>query len=330
MSMSIGGSRQKSKTNESGTSEVQPYKPTEPYIAEIIAGAKSEFDKGNKEYLGGYDYNNLYSDPTGAMLDMENYGGDLYKNFSPDAMKDLTSTYNSFLAGNPTGAGGSYLADFMKTGNTGTSLDDFNAGRGGNAYDMMSPDGGKSYLDDFLSSTTDKISNRIGAEFAGNGRYGGGGSYSDSVGRAVTEETMPYMLDLANAERDRQFTGNTDYLTNQYNAGSELAGLGLDAGMNMNNAEINAMVNSSRFNTDLYNLANDSLTNSYGYAGMDNMRADRMNEIDMSKMMYDQDAYNMRLMDFSDMIDKYAFGLPTKISTGTSSGKSSGFGFGIG
>ena len=138
------------------------------------------------------------------------------------------------------------------------------------------------------------------------------------------------MMELANAERDRQFTGNQDFINNQYNAGSELANLGIDAGTNMNNAEANLLMNSGNFNTDLYNLANDSLASSYGSAGADNMRKDRMNEIDMSKMIFDQDAYNMRLMDFSDMIDKYAFGFPTKISTGTSSGKSSGFGFGIG
>ena len=48
MSMSIGGSKQKSKVNESGTSEVQPYKPTEPYIAEILAGAKSELIRATK------------------------------------------------------------------------------------------------------------------------------------------------------------------------------------------------------------------------------------------------------------------------------------------
>ena len=115
MSMSIGGSRQKTKTNESGTSEVKPYAPTEPYIAEILAGAKREFDKGNKSYLGGYDYNNLYTDPTADMLNMERFGADMYKNYSPDAMKDLTSTYNSYLAGNPTGSGGSYLKNFMDT-----------------------------------------------------------------------------------------------------------------------------------------------------------------------------------------------------------------------
>mgnify|MGYP003317356965 CR=1 FL=1 len=136
--------------------------------------------------------------------------------------------------------------------------------------------------------------------------------------------------ELAENERARQFTGNQDYIQNMYNAGSELANLGIDAGTNMNNAEVNAMINAGQFNTDLYNLANDSLASSYGYAGADNMRKDRMNEIDMCKMIFDQDAYNMRLMDFSDMIDKYAFGFPTKISTGTSSGKSSGFGFGIG
>jgi len=328
--MSLGGSASKSKESSSGTSEVKPYAETVPYISEILAGAKSEFDKGNKEYLGGYDYNNLYSDPTKAMLDMENMGGSMYKNYSPDAMKDLTSTYNSYLAGNPTGSGGAYLSNFMNTGKTGTSLDDFNAGNGLNAYEMMSPDGGKSYLDDFLSSTTDKISNSIGSEFAGMGRYGGGGAYANAVGSGVSDAVLPYMVELAENERGRQFTGNQDYVTNMYNAGSEVAGLGIDAGTNMNNTEANLLMNSGKFNTDLYNLASDSIADSYGYAGMDNNRKDVINEMDMSKALYDQDAYNQRLMDFADLIGDYAFGFPTKLTSGQSKGSSKSFGFGIG
>lgn len=328
--MSLGGSRSRSSESSSGSSEVKPYAPTEPYIAEILEGAKSEFDKGNKSYLGGYDYNNLYTDPTRDMLTMEDMGGDLYKNYSPDAMKDLSSTYSSYLAGSPTGAGGSYLTDFMRTGNTGTSLDDFNAGRGANAYTMMSADGGKSYLDDFLSSTTDQITNRIGSEFAGMGRYGGSGAYANAVGSGVSDAVLPYMVELAENERARQFTGNQDYIQNMYNAGSELAGLGVDAGTNMNNTEANLLMNSGAFNRDLYDLASDSLADSYGYAGMDNARRDAMNEMDMSKAIYDQDAYNQRLMDFADLIGDYAFGFPTKLTSGTSKGKSSSFGFGIG
>ena len=328
--MSLGGTRNRSSESSSGSSEVKPYAPTEPYIDEILKGAKSEFDKGNKSYLGGYDYNNLYTDPTKDMLTMEDMGGDLYKNYSPDAMKDLSSTYNSYLAGSPTGAGGSYLSNFMRTGNTGTSLDDFNAGRGANAYTMMSADGGKSYLDDFLSSTTDQITNRIGSEFAGMGRYGGSGAYANAVGSGVSDAVLPYMVELAENERARQFTGNQDYIQNMYNAGSELAGLGIDAGTNMNNTEANLLMNSGAFNRDLYDLASDSLADSYGYAGMDNARRDAINEMDMSKAIFDQDAYNQRLMDFADLIGDYAFGFPTKLTSGTSKGKSSSFGFGIG
>ena len=55
-----------------------------------------------------------------------------------------------------------------------------------------------------------------------------------------------------------------------------------------------------------------------------------MNEMDMSKALYDQDADAMRLMDFADLINSYAFGFPTKLTSGTSKGKSSSFGFGIG
>lgn len=328
--MSLGGSRKKSSESSSGRSEVQPYAPTEPYIKEILEGAKAEYDKGNKEYLGGYDYNNLYADPTKEMLDMEKYGSEMYKNFQPDAFKDVTSAYNSYLSGDPTTAGGGYLSNFLKTGRTGTSLDDFNAGKGLNAYDMMSADGGKSYLDDFLSSTTDQITNRIGSEFAGMGRYGGSGAYANAVGSGVSDAVLPYMVELAENERARQFTGNQDYIQNMYNAGADISALLGDAGANLNNTEANLLANYGDFQTGLYDLADTSLADSYGYAGMDNFRKDRKAEMDMSKMMYDQDAYGMRLMDFADLINSYAFGFPTKLTTGTSKGKSSGFGFGIG
>ncbi len=328
--MSFGGSKQKSSGSSSGTSEVQPYAPTEPYIAEILAGAKGEFDRGNKEYLGGYDYNNLYSDPTANMLNLEEMGANLYKGFQPDQFKDLQSTYNSYLNGDPTTRGGGYLSNFLNTRATGTSLDDFNAGSGPNAYDMMSPDGGQSYLDSFLANTTDKISNQIGSEFAGMGRYGGGGSYADAVGRGVTQETMPYMLELANAERDRQFTGNQDYISNMYNAGSDISTLLGDAGTNLNNAEMNLLLNSANVNQGLYDMASGSINDAYGWAGQEGARKDRISEMDMSKQMYDQDAYSERLMNFADLINSYAFGFPTKITTGESSGKSTGFGFGIG
>ena len=328
--MSLGGSRNKSSESSSGRSEVQPYAPTEPYIEEILKGAKAEYDKGNKEYLGGYDYNNLYSAPTKEMLDMERYGSEMYKNFQPDAFKDVTSTYNSYLNGDPTTAGGGYLANFLKTGKTGTSLDDFNAGKGLNAYDMMSADGGKSYLDDFLSSTTDKISNQIGSEFAGMGRYGGSGAYANAVGSGVSDAVLPYMVELAENERARQFTGNQDYIKNMYNAGADVSALLGDAGANLNNTEANLLANYGDFQSGLYDLAGDSLADSYGYAGMGNVRRDRINEMDMSKAMYDQDADAMRLMDFADLINSYAFGFPTKLTSGTSKGKSSSFGFGIG
>jgi hypothetical protein len=72
------------------------------------------------------------------------------------------------------------------------------------------------------------------------------------------------------------------------------------------------------------------LADSYGYAGMGNQRKDGMNEMDMSKAIYDQDAYSQRLMDFADLIGDYAFGFPTKLTSGSSKGSSKSFGFGIG
>jgi len=329
--MSLGGSRSKTKESSAGESTVNPYAPTEPYIDEILRGAKAEYDKGNKDYLGGFDYSKLYQDPTNEMLEMERTGANAYKQYNnPDAFKDITSTYNSYLNGDPTTAGGSYLSKLTKDGITGTSLDAFNNGTGANAYDMMSPDGGKTYLDEYLKNTTDQISNSVGADFALNGRYGGGASYANNVGAGVTAEAMPLMMEMANAERDRQFTGNTDFVTNQYNAGNEINQSKLYAGSNLNNIEARLLEGRPAFDKSLYDLANNSMEDSYGYAGMDNMRKDRTAEMDMSKAMYDQDAYQRRLMDFEDIIGKYAFGLPNKITTGNSSGKSTSFGFGIG
>ena len=327
--MSLGGNKGSSSQSSTGKSEVKPYAQAEPFIQEIMAKAKAEFDKGNKEYLGGYDYNKLYSDPTSSMTAIENIGSDMYKGFQPDQFKDLQSTYNSYLSGDPTTAGGGYLDNFLTSRQTGTSLDDFNAGRGANAYDMMSKPS-SSYLDELLGSTTNRITNRIGSEFAGMGRYGNSGAFSDAVGSGVSAEILPYMMDMAENERAREFTGNQDYIQNMYNAGADVSELLSNAGTNLNNAEMNLLLGADDFNQGLYDLASSSLDDAYVWAGQPNARQDRLNEMAMSQAIYDQDANYQSIMDFADIIDKYAFGFPTKLTDGSSKGKSTSFGFGIG
>ena len=263
------------------------------------------------------------------MTAIENIGSDMYKGFQPDQFKDLQSTYSSYLNGDPTTAGGGYLNNFLNTRTTGTSLDDFNAGQGANAYGMMSTPS-STYLDELLGSTTNKITNRIGSEFAGMGRYGNSGAFSDAVGSGVSAEILPYMMDMAENERAREFTANQDFIQNQYNAGSDIANLLSTAGTNLNNAEMNMLLGADDFNQGLYDLASGSLDDAYVWAGQPNARQDRLNEMAMSKAIYDQDANYQSIMDFADIIDKYAFGFPTKLTDGSSSGKSKSFGFGIG
>ena len=329
MSMSIGGSRNRQKTSSSGSSEVQPYAKTEPYIDAILQDAYSQYQRP-KQFLGGYDYaNNLFTDPTQSMLDIERAGGDLYKGFQPDQFKDLQSTYSSYLNGDPTTSGGGYLDSFLTSRQTGTSLDDFNAGRGANAYGMMSTPS-TSYLDELLGSTTNKITNRIGSEFAGMGRYGNSGAFSDAVGSGVSAEILPYMMEMAGNERAREFTANQDFIQNQYNAGSDISNLLNTAGVNLNNAETQLLMNADNFNQGLYDLASGSMTDSYDWSQMDNIRKDMLNEYMMAESIYNQDMPTQQLWDFNDLVGGWAFGLPRKITSGTSSGKGTSFGFGIG
>ncbi len=327
---SLGFGRSKNKQSSSGSSEVNPYAPTVPYIDKILSEANREFEAGNKQFMGGFDYaNNLFTDPTVQMDSIRGLGEDLYKGFQPDQFKDLQSTYSSYLNGDPTTSGGGYLDNFLTSRQTGTSLDDFNAGRGANAYGMMSTPS-TSYLDELLGSTTNKITNRIGSEFAGMGRYGNSGAFSDAVGSGVSAEILPYMMEMAENERAREFTGNQDYIQNMYNAGANISDQLTTAGANLNNAEAQLLMNADNFNQGLYNLASGSLDSSYGYAGIPNQQQDVINEYDALKMSYDQDANLSRIMDFADLINAYAFGFPTKLTSGTTSGKGTQFGFSLG
>ena len=57
--MSIGGSRSKSKTSESGSSEYTPYAPASPHLDKIMADMGAFYDNpDNMKFMGGYDSSN--------------------------------------------------------------------------------------------------------------------------------------------------------------------------------------------------------------------------------------------------------------------------------
>ena len=185
-------------------------------------------------------------------------------------------------------------------------------------------------LDNILRNTTDRISNQIGAEFAGMGRYGGGASYADAVGRGVGAEVAPLMFQASENERQREFDARRDLDTNRFNAGAGLAELLGDTTGNLYNAQTSALLGADDALTNLADVRNNLITNALGFAGMDNMRADRMNELDLMQSIYNAQSPYENLAFYSNTISPLAFGFPSTITTGTSSGKSSGFNLGIG
>ena len=326
---SIGFGSKKESSNTSGTNEVNPYEPTVAPINTILDEAGNLFEQGQPDFLGGYDYSNLYSDPTQAMLNLETQGAGMADAFNPMAT-DIQSQFGSAIAGSPTGITSDYYTNLFNNAQSGSSfIDDLAQGGGSSYYNQMSTPA-NTYLDNFLSDTTDKISNRIASDFASQGRYGGGASYADAVGRGVSSEVSPLMVQMAENERDRELQGYRDLDSNRYNAGAGMAELlGTGAG-NLYNAQTSALLGADDALTNLANTRTDLITNALGFAGMPNMRADRMNELDMMRSIYDAQSPYENLAMYSNFVSPIAFGFPSTISTGTSKGKASGFNFGIG
>jgi hypothetical protein len=135
--MSIGGSRSKSKTSESGTSEYKPYAPASPHLDKIMADMGKYYDDpDNMKFMGGYDSSNYLTPYSSDESDLIARGSDLYKNLDPTKFTSSDALLNSYMAGNPTSSGGRALTD-LTNGVTGTNLDILNAGTKTNDYDMM-------------------------------------------------------------------------------------------------------------------------------------------------------------------------------------------------
>ena len=326
---SIGFGKSKQKSATEGTNEVNPYAPTVGAIGDIIDTAGSLFNQGQPDFMGGYDYNNLYSDPTAMMTGLENRGAMMSDRFNPMAT-DIESGFASAMAGTPTGITSDYFNNLYNNAQTGSSfIDDLAQGGGSSYYNQLSTPSNQ-YLDNFLASTTDKITNKIGAEFTGMGRYGGGASYGDAVGSAVSAEVSPLMVQMAENERDRELNALRDLDTNRFNAGSGLAELLGDASGNLYNAQTNALLGSSGALSTLADTYGGLIDDSYAYASMPNMRTDRMSELDMMKAVYDAQSPYENLAMYSNTISPLAFGFPSTITSGTSTGKGSSMNFGLG
>tara|TARA_Y100001937_G_C7134840_1_gene339390 strand:+ start:315 stop:1307 length:993 start_codon:yes stop_codon:yes gene_type:complete len=328
---SIGFGRNKQKSQTSGTSEVSPYAPTEGAIGEIINQAGNLYNQGQPDFLGGFDYSNdLFADPTNQMLALESQGANLFNNLTPTST-DALSSFQSAIAGQPTGVGADYLTNLFNQSQSGSSVVDALAQGGGTDFYSQMSQPYNQFQDDFMRNTANQAKNLAMNELAGMGRFDvNSGAFGDTFGSAFGEVAIPQLLADARLERGIEADALRDLGTNQYNAGMGLAGLLGDASSNVYNAQTNALLGFDDAISNLTNLAGDTLDTSYGFAGMPNMRQDRINELDLMASVYGAGSPLANLQQYANIISPFAFGFPTTISSGTQSGKSSGFGFGIG
>ena len=325
--MSIGGSKSKSKTSESGTSEYTPYAPASPHLDKIMADMGKYYDDpDNMKFMGGYDTSNYLTPYSSDESDLIARGSDLYKNLDPTKFTSSDALLNSYMAGNPTSSGGRALTD-LTNGVTGTYLDSLNAGTNTTAYDMMSTNSDE-YLDNMTSSVTDRVINSVSSKMGKMGRYDpNSATFGQNVGQGVANEIADDLFLAGEKERGREFSSNADDIKNRYNAGTTITDNVYRAGKGMSDAELNiAKGDPSRRNMINSNY-NDMMKNSFGFMGKDREMIDAGKQLEIARMMYEQGVPMEKMTDYYNIIQGIATGFPTVNSSGTSSSKGSKFGF---
>jgi len=325
--MSIGGSRSKSKTSESGTSEYKPYEPTVEHLDKIMKDMGDWYDDpDNQKFMGGYDYTNYLTPYTAGEKDIIAKGSDAFNYLDPTKFASSDAMLNSYLAGNPTSTGGMALTN-LATGKTGTYLDELNAGTNRTAYDGMSANSDE-YLSNLTSNVTDRIVNQVSNTMGKMGRYDpNSATFGQNVGQGVANEIADDLFLASENERGREFTSERDNITNLYNAGNVTADNMYRAGRGLSDAEINIAEGDPRRRRDIANNYADMLGTSFGFMGKNREMIDAGKQLEIAKMMYDQGVPMSKMMDYYNVIQGIATGFPTVDSSGTSSSRSGGFGF---
>ena len=325
--MSIGGSRSKSKSSESGSSEYTPYAPASPHLDKIMADMGAFYDNpDNMKFMGGYDSSNYLTPYTAGEKDIIARGSDAFNYLDPTKFASSDAMLNSYLAGNPTSTGGMALTN-LATGNTGTYLDQLNAGTNQTAYEGLGTNQDE-YLSNLTKNVTDRVVNQVSSSMAGKGRYDpNSATFGMNVGQGVANEIADDLFQASENERGRQFTSERDNITNMYNAGNVTADNMYRAGRGLSDAEINIAEGDPRRRSDIANNYADMLGTSFGFMGKDREMVDAGKQLEVAKLMYEQGVPMTKLMDYYNVIQGIATGFPTVNSTGTSSSKGSNFGF---
>jgi hypothetical protein len=328
MGFSLGGSREKAKTTESGTSEYNPYAPTKPSIDRLITDMNSWYDNpNNMKFMGGYDPNNFITDYSDAQKGYIEKGKGNIDNLDPNKFITSDALLNSYMAGNPMNTGAKAL-ELLAGGTTGTYLDQLN-NRGANAFNMMNVPTDQ-YLKDTAKSMTDMSYNSAMSKMAKQGRYDpNSASFSNEFANTLSENLNPIMQQFYSDERGREFKGASDEIVNRYNAGTMIADNMYKAGTGMSDAEINIARGMPSYHGQIAGNYDDAIQGAFGWDQKYGDMTDAQKQIQVAEMMYNQGVPLDKLTNYYNTIMGIATGFPMMNQQGTTSSKKTGFGGGF-
>lgn len=327
MGIQIGGSKEKAKTNQQSTSEYTPYAPAEPLISNALTGLQNYYDTP-QQFMGGFDADNFLTPFTENQQDIIAQGGSMFNLANDPRFATSDAVLNSYMGGQPTSIAGNQLLNLAQ-GQTGTSLDQFNAGTAPNAFNMMNTPT-SSYLDNLQGTLTNNAVNRISSEMAGMGRFDpNSATFASNVAQTYGDSINPYLFDLENKERQREFDANINQVNNMFNAGSTITDNAYKASSGLRDDEINIAKGTTGRITDFANLQNNLLNSSFGFDNMLREMTDAEKQIQVAELLFAQDNPYNQLINFLNPVMSIASGFPVVNQQGTSSSKQSGFGFGF-
>ena len=329
MGFSLGGSREKAKTTESGTSEYNPYAPTKPSIDRLITDMNSWYDNpNNMQFMGGYDPNNFLTDYSDAQKGYIEKGKANLGNLDPTKFTTSDALLNSYMAGDPQNTGAKAL-QLLAGGQTGTYLDQLN-NHGANAFNKMNTPTNE-YLNNLTSSVTDRIVNSVGSNMAKMGRYDpNSATFGRNVGQGVAQEIADDLFLAEQDERAREFKGASDEIVNRYNAGTMIADNMYKAGTGMSDAEINIAKSIPNYYNQIAGNYDNALQGAFGWDQNYKDMTDAEKQLQVANLMYNQGVPLDKLTNYYNTIMGIATGFPMMNQQGTSSSKKTGFGFEVG
>ncbi|MBJ23328.1 MAG: hypothetical protein CMB64_01535 [Euryarchaeota archaeon] len=324
--MSFGFSKKKQSQSQESSNKVEPWAYSEDALKRITDQAGVEYDENlNNKYLGGYDINNVFADYTNRQKDIMDMGANAYGMVDPSKFTDSTAYLNQIMQGNDNTLAGINQRNFA-SGVGSDFMNDQVAGKGRNAYNELGSSS-EEFVKDLGRRVTDQITNQTAMNFNKYGMFDpNSANFQRTVGEGVSNEIADDLLQYYSADRGLQFDAINNEITNQYNAGATQQDNMYNAGNQMQSNQFNIASQMPDYLNNQYQMYNSALNNSLGFDqyGVDYQNA--LNQLGIGEAQFNQDNDMAALGDYYNMIMGISSGFPSTFSTGSSRGKSSGFG----